>query len=106
MLGPELQIIIVTAIFLGLLTAGMAVPFAIAFAVTAASWTTTSIPDSCLHWSSSSGTHAIVTGPVAGGVDDVEEEPSSSMRARMASETHTMTTATPTARNLAFTVSR
>ena len=30
MLGPELQIIIVTLIFLGLLTAGMAVPFAIA----------------------------------------------------------------------------
>jgi C4-dicarboxylate transporter DctM subunit len=30
MLGPELQILIVTAIFLGLLTAGMAVPFAIA----------------------------------------------------------------------------
>ena len=30
MLGPELQIIIVTVIFLGLLTAGMAVPFAIA----------------------------------------------------------------------------
>src|SRR5262245_60883305 len=30
MLGPELQIIIVTMIFLGLLTAGMAVPFAIA----------------------------------------------------------------------------
>ena len=30
MFGPELQIIIVTVIFLGLLTAGMAVPFAIA----------------------------------------------------------------------------
>src|SRR5215475_7109304 len=30
MLGPELQIITVTVIFLGLLTAGMAVPFAIA----------------------------------------------------------------------------
>src|SRR5256714_14274378 len=30
MLGPELQILIVTFIFLGLLTAGMAVPFAIA----------------------------------------------------------------------------
>ena len=30
MLGPELQIIIVTVLFLGLLTAGMAVPFAIA----------------------------------------------------------------------------
>jgi C4-dicarboxylate transporter DctM subunit len=30
MLGPEFQILIVTAIFLGLLTAGMAVPFAIA----------------------------------------------------------------------------
>jgi tripartite ATP-independent transporter DctM subunit len=30
MLGPELQIFIVTALFLGLLTAGMAVPFAIA----------------------------------------------------------------------------
>jgi C4-dicarboxylate transporter, DctM subunit len=30
MLGPELQILIVTVLFLGLLTAGMAVPFAIA----------------------------------------------------------------------------
>jgi C4-dicarboxylate transporter, DctM subunit len=30
MFGPELQILIVTALFLGLLTAGMAVPFAIA----------------------------------------------------------------------------
>src|ERR1041384_7422526 len=30
MLGPELQILIVTILFLGLLTAGMAVPFAIA----------------------------------------------------------------------------
>src|SRR2546423_5976306 len=30
MLGPELQILIVTVLFLGLLTAGMPVPFAIA----------------------------------------------------------------------------